>query len=151
MLVGCGGLFYCNTTNRFLFLLRSNSGKFSDTWGLPGGKVDKNETVGNALSREINEEMGVYLYDKKIIPLEKYTSNSNSFTYHTFIIITEKEFVPTLNYEHKGYCWVPIDDYPRPLHPGVFQTFTIDVILDKIKLVQQQYYLNAEIGLTSTV
>jgi hypothetical protein len=44
----------------------------------------------------------------------------------------DKEFVPVLNEEHKGYCWVYIEDHPKPLHPGVWKTFNFDVVKDKL-------------------
>ena len=46
------------------------------------------------------------------------------------------EFIPLLNDEHRGYCWVNVEDYPKPLHSGVFRTFKISVILDKIKTIE---------------
>lgn len=138
MLEGCGALFYCRRTDRFLFLLRDHA-KYSNTWDLPGGKIDQGESVGVALEREVSEEIGIFLYDKKIIPIEKFTSDNKTFCYYTFMVIIDYEFVPDLNHEHKGYCWVPIESAPIPLHPGVYNTFNISVIMDKIKLVQQQY------------
>lgn len=47
-----GALIYCTTTARYLFLLRNN-GKFSNTWGIAGGKIDPGETPIQSLYREI--------------------------------------------------------------------------------------------------
>jgi 8-oxo-dGTP pyrophosphatase MutT (NUDIX family) len=136
MIEGCGGLFYAKKTGRFLFLLRDNT-KYSNTWDLPGGKIEEGENVGAALEREISEEIGIFLYDKKIVPLDKFTSDTGAFCYHTFMIIVDYEFIPDLNREHKGYCWVPIEFAPAPLHPGVFNTFGIDIIKEKINLIKE--------------
>jgi 8-oxo-dGTP pyrophosphatase MutT (NUDIX family) len=130
---GCGALIYCTSTHRYLFLLR-NDGKFPNTWGIVGGKVEQNETILQGLEREIKEELGGQIDGAKIIPIEKYTSNNNKFIYHTFLIKVEEEFVPILNHEHTGYCWVPIDLHPTPLHPGVYRTFKFKNIKEKIKL-----------------
>ena len=119
---GCGALIYCTSTHRYLFLLR-NDGKFPNTWGIVGGKIEQNETILQGLEREIEEELGGQIEGAKIIPIEKYTSNNNRFIYHTFLIKVEEEFVPVLNHEHIGYCWVPMDLHPTPLHPGVYRTF----------------------------
>jgi 8-oxo-dGTP pyrophosphatase MutT (NUDIX family) len=122
---GCGSLIYCTSTHRYLFLLRNN-GKTKNTWGLVGGKIEAGESIQDGLIREIREELGGEIRDAKIIPIEKYTSDNNKFVYHTFLIKVEHEFIPYLNNEHKGYCWVPLDDYPKPLHPGVYKTIKIE-------------------------
>lgn len=132
----CGALIYCTKTNRYLFLLRKG-GKFPNTWGLVGGKIEAGETIEQGLNREIQEELGGEIKGAKILPIEQYTSDNNKFIYHTFMIKVEEEFVPMLNHEHDGYCWVPIEYYPRPLHPGVFRTFKFDHIKDKIKIHEQ--------------
>lgn len=132
----CGALIYCTRTHRYLFLLR-NGGRYPNTWGLVGGKVEPGETVLEGLHREIREEMGGEIKDAKVIPIEQYTSNKNTFVYHTFLIKVEEEFVPELNNEHKGYCWVKLDDHPTPLHPGVYRTFKYKSSRDKINTLEQ--------------
>lgn len=132
----CGALIYCTSTHRYLFLLR-NGDKFDNTWGLVGGKVESGETIEQGLKREIFEEMGGEIQGAKILPIEKYTSTNNKFVYHTFLIKVEEEFVPVLNDEHKGYCWVPLDNHPKPLHPGVWRTFKFKNIIDKIRTLEK--------------
>jgi hypothetical protein len=34
----------------------------------------------------------------------------------SYLIICEDEFVPTLNDESAGYCWVELGRWPAPLH-----------------------------------
>ena len=132
----CGALIYCTKTNRYLFLLRQGK-KFSNTWGLVGGKIEKDETILEGLTQEIREEMGGEIKNAKIVPIEKYTSDSETFVYHTFLIKVDEEFVPVLNHEHKGYCWVELDDHPKPLHPGVYRSFKFQCIKEKIKTLEK--------------
>jgi len=134
-LISAGALIYCRKTHRYLFLLRNGS-KHSGSWGLVGGKIEPGETVVEGLNREIAEELGGMIKDAKLIPIEKFTSDTSKFEYHTYIITVDEEFVPMLNREHRGYCWVHLDDYPKPLHPGVWRTFKFNSVIEKIKTLE---------------
>ena len=134
--VGC--LFWARKTNRFLFVLRATK-TYKFTWALVGGKVDEAETVYQAMCREIKEELGSLPDIIKTIPIEKFTHKKNKFVYETFVNIIEEEFIPKLNWEHTGYAWVGIDHFPKPLHPGLYQTLNIDAIGEKLKVLINQY------------
>jgi hypothetical protein len=89
----------------------------------------------------MNEELGGIVVDAKVIPIEQYTSDSGIFVYHTFLIQVDDEFVPILNSEHNGYCWVTIDVLPKPLHPGLEKTLQSSAIKQKLSnsiLVEKQ-------------
>jgi len=116
-------------------LLRNKS-KHSGSWGIAGGKIESDETVVHALVREIQEEIGQDYTNRKFIPLETFTSDNQKFVYYTFLVTVDEEFVPTLNNEHRGYCWVTIDDHPRPLHPGLWRSFSFDIVKKKIKTLE---------------
>ena len=135
-LESCGALVYCIKTHRYLFLLRSGA-KHAGSWGLVGGKLEAGETVAQALLREIAEEIGDVIPDPKLIPIEKFTSENKNFIYHTFLITVDSEFIPQLNDEHRGYAWVPLKDYPKPLHPGVWRTFNFKSVVEKLKTIEQ--------------
>jgi 8-oxo-dGTP pyrophosphatase MutT (NUDIX family) len=132
---GVGTFIYCTATQRYLFLLRDSS-KYSGTWGLAGGKIDAGEQVLDSLYRELDEELGYDFTSTKVIPIEKFTSDNGHFSYHTFLIPVNEEFVPMLNYEHRGYCWVSLEDHPKPLHPGVWRTVNFKSVVDKIKTLE---------------
>jgi 8-oxo-dGTP pyrophosphatase MutT (NUDIX family) len=132
---GVGALVYVRSTNRYLFLLRNKS-KHSGSWGIVGGKVDPGETVIQALVREIVEEIGQDFANRKFIPLETFTSDNKKFVYYTFLVTVEEEFVPVLNNEHRGYCWVELQDHPKPLHPGLWRSFNFDIVKKKIKTLE---------------
>lgn len=124
-----GVFFYAQSTNRFLFLLRTDD-KNPGNWGIPGGKVEKDETLFEGIERECMEEIGFFPNDAKIVPIQKFVNNT--FVYHTFFCKVTDEFIPVLNEEHSGYCWVPYDCYPKPLHPGLFNTINFDIVQSKL-------------------
>lgn len=135
-IISCGALIYCTSTNRYLFLLRS-MGRYTNTWGIVGGKVDQSENVKQALIREIQEELGGEIKDAQYISVDKYESGNKDFAYYTFLVKVEEEFVPILNKEHKGYCWVTLDDVPEPIHPGLSMTINSKTKRQNLKILQQ--------------
>tara|TARA_B110000977_G_C11057581_1_gene484713 strand:- start:766 stop:1218 length:453 start_codon:yes stop_codon:yes gene_type:complete len=130
-LTNAGVLVYSTITGRYLFLLRSG-GSYNNHWGLVGGKMESDESLHQGLCREIREEIGISQIGK-LIPLDQYTSDNNKFIYHTFLCSVVDEFIPKLNDEHKGYCWVKLEDCPKPVHPGVWKTLAFDSVKSKIK------------------
>jgi len=125
-----GVFFYSDSTDRFLFLLRSDD-KNATVWGIPGGKIEKNESLFEGIYRECIEEIDFFPADAKLIPIQKFVNNT--FTYHTFFCRIDQEFIPKLNEEHIGYCWVDVHHYPKPLHAGLFNTVSFDIVQEKLK------------------
>jgi len=130
-----GVWFYSADTNRYLYLLR-NDHKHPGSWGLPGGKIELGESLLAGLERECREEMGSMPQGTQLVPIEKFTSPELNFEYHTFWCRLESEFVPVLNHEHIGYAWVESGSWPRPLHPGLWNTVNIDTVQQKIAQVE---------------
>ena len=135
-----GAVILARSTERFLFLHRSQ-GRTAGTWGLAGGKVEAGDlTAYEALLREIGEELGAIPTIEKTVPVELYQSPDERFYYNTYVLIVADEFCPRLNQEHWGYSWVAYDHWPRPLHQGVKTTLSsrttrakLETILDLIK------------------
>ena len=130
-----GVFFYCKQTKRYLYLLRTDS-KNPGNWGIPGGKVEENETLLEGIARECEEEIGLFPNDAKLIPIQKFVNHS--FTYHTFFCSVDSEFIPILNNEHCGYAWVGDNQYPKPLHPGLFSTMNFDVVQSKLNALTKK-------------
>ena len=119
-----------------MYLLR-NDVKNPGCWGLPGGKVDNGENLQEAMTRECTEEIGLWPEYIKLVPIEKFTSIDNKFSYHTFFCLVENEFVPILNNEHYGYSWIKSGVWPKPLHPGLWTTINFEEILKKIDTIKK--------------
>lgn len=128
-----GVLFCAQDTNRHLFLLRNN--KLTPEWGLPGGKVEVDETLKSALKRECEEEIKFWPENAKLFPIEQFNANDSNFVYHTFYCIIPTEFVPVLNHEHVGWAWINSAIYPKPLHRGLFNTLNYSIIQQKIQII----------------
>ncbi len=58
-----------NSQNDVLISKRKNSSLFSGFWEFPGGKVEKKESLTEALLRETKEELGLILKSSCVAPL----------------------------------------------------------------------------------
>lgn len=131
-----GALFYALSTKRFLFLHRASS-KRNNVWGLVGGTNEESETPWTGLCREIKEEIGFLPELKKAVPLETFVSNDEHFKFHTYLCIVDDEFLPQLNNEHNGHCWITFGHWPKPLHAGLFNTLKNKSNIQKLETVFQ--------------
>jgi 8-oxo-dGTP diphosphatase len=131
-----GVWFYSIDTQRYLYLMR-NDPKHPGAWGLPGGKIDGNETLMQAIERECQEELGAMPDYIRLVPLEKFTTADHGFAYHTFFCSVSTEFVPALNDEHVGWAWLDSGVWPKPMHPGLWSTVNFDAVQNKIRTVEQ--------------
>jgi 8-oxo-dGTP diphosphatase len=134
-LAAVGVWFHAQDTDRYLYLMRSDV-RNPGCWALPGGKIQRNENILQAITRECHEELGVIPDIQHLVPLEQFTSADDRFVYHTFFAGIDREFQPRLNHEHRGYAWLDPDVYPRPLHPGLWNTVNFDVVQEKLRLIR---------------
>ena len=98
-----------------LYLKRGAAGDHEGEWGWPGGKLEQDEDAKTAAIRETREETG-WIPDQPIHKLRQHEMDGVDFT--AFECKINNEFVPTLDSEHTGWAWAPLDDPPQPLHPG---------------------------------
>lgn len=127
-----GVMFYARESGRVLYLLRNQR---EQTWSLPGGKIERNETLKEALIRECREEVGDWPEWHKLFPIDCYRSSDDRFVYHTFFCLVPNEFIPRLNDEHLAYAWCSIGTYPKPLHSGLYNTVNYPTIQQKINMI----------------
>ena len=130
-----GVWFYSVDTHRYLYLMRSDP-KYPGSWGLPGGRVELDETLLEAIHRECQEELGCVPEYVRMLPLEKFTTSDSGFEYHTFFCTVNQEFRPQLNHEHIGYAWINSGTWPRPMHPGLWSTVNFEAVRNKIATIE---------------
>ena len=133
-IVCSGALFYAKNTKRFMLVQRANK-KHYGQWGIVGGKAEGKELPVEALKREIKEEVGTTPLVNKFIPLEMFQSADQKFFFNTYVCVVDQEFVPTLNGEHSGYCWVKMNAWPKPLHQGLLKTVRSKTIKLKLQTI----------------
>jgi ADP-ribose pyrophosphatase YjhB (NUDIX family) len=137
--VGVGTIFVSTKTNRVLLNLRAPHKTHSMCWSLWGGMVEFNEQPRDALLRELSEEMGSVPDIEKIYPFDVYQSKDMHFKYYSFVSVVEDEFVPVLNAESCGYCWIDLGEWPVPMHQGARISFCSLKAIDKIRVILSQH------------
>ena len=136
---GVGTLIAATSTSRVLLNLRAEHKTHSLCWSLFGGMIEQNEQPKDALLRELSEEIGFIPDIEKIYPFDVYQSRDKAFKYLSFVTIVKDEFIPELNDENCGYCWINLGVWPRPMHQGARITFCNLRAIDKIRTMLSQH------------
>ena len=117
----------CN--DEFLLLHRLANKPQGNTWGLPAGKRDTNETAAQAMRRELQEETGIAILPEQLQFLGTLHVRypETDFTYHTFKTRSaEKPRVTIIPREHQAYSWVtPRRSLQLPLIPDLDECIRI--------------------------
>ena len=137
--IGSGALFASVKTGRVLLNLRSPYKTHPLEWALFGGMMHEGEQPKEALLRELTEEMNFSPDIEKIYPFDIYQSRDKQFRYYTFVCVVIDEFIPELNDENCGYCWINLGQWPRPMHQGAKITFCNHKAIEKIRLILSQH------------
>ncbi len=98
-----------------VLVLRSR--KWSGKWSLPGGKIERGESIAEALAREVREETGLELDDVRQLPtLESVFSDEFHRPEHFILLNYEARArgrEVTLSDEHQEARWLPLDQALR--------------------------------------
>ncbi len=90
-------------------------------WGVPAGKLEKNETPEQAAIRELFEETGIFVSISQLEPLNPlYMCKKHiSYVFHLFKVVLDAIPDVRICKEHQGYAWVPLKDlHSLPLMLG---------------------------------
>lgn len=133
MILSAGALFKAENTQKYFLIQRASTTSYSNKFSLVGGKVHIGEKLLEGLTREIKEEIGFVPTILKWAPFNCYTSMDKKFQYTSIIILTPNEFLPKLNHENDGYCWVKDISTIKTLHPRLKEVISSSVLLNGIK------------------
>jgi 8-oxo-dGTP pyrophosphatase MutT (NUDIX family) len=91
----------------------------------PGGKVEDNETVDEALANEIEEETGLKMKPGKILVKDGtfVRPDGQSVKVFSYLVEVEKTEPVTLSDDHTDYRWLDPADLDTIEHPGYTDEF----------------------------
>ncbi len=88
--------------------------KWSDLWGIPGGKIERGESSEDALKREIREETDLEISDIRFVMNQDCIDSPEFIRPEHFILLNylakASSHDVTLNDEAEDFRWVSIDD-----------------------------------------
>ena len=106
-IVTVGGLIY-NEAGQVL-MVRTH--KWSDLWGIPGGKIKWGEPATDALCRELKEETGLDVFDVKFVLVQDCIHSKEFYRDMHFVLLNytcraASNAAVVLNEEAREYRWV---------------------------------------------
>lgn len=113
--VGCGAAI---VDDGKILLVKRRRPPEAGCWGLPGGKVDRFETVRAAAIREVEEELGVTVLDPvHLTVMELIDRGADEHWIAPTFRVERWEGTPRLMEpdKHEAFGWFPIDTPPAPL------------------------------------
>jgi 8-oxo-dGTP pyrophosphatase MutT (NUDIX family) len=113
---GAGCLVMCVYTGRFLMCKRSSLTPSPHTWATWGGSTEGDETPEQTALRELFEETG-WRFEGELQHLYHY--DLRTFSFHTFLAVSDVEFTPYLSKEAEDAAWIALEDLPENIHEGV--------------------------------
>ena len=90
--------------------------KWSDKWGIPGGKIRRGETAESALVREIREETALEITDVEFVCVQDAIDPEEFFRPAHFLLLnytvrtTSDPASVILNDEAEDFRWLPLDE-----------------------------------------
>lgn len=109
------------------FVLREHTGWMDGHYGLPGGKVEKDERVSEAAIREAKEEVGVDIRAEHLgLLLTRYRRSTDSDWVDFFFEVSEwqGEIFNAEPHLHSEVAWLDPENLPDnivPMSPTVFE------------------------------
>lgn len=104
---------YCEYEDKLLFLRRPPGGYNGNTWGIPGGKLEKGESSRQAAVRELYEEVGFCIEDDALVEVGIFYIKipKLDYVFHTFRKrFMEKPSVVLALEEHLEARWVTFEE-----------------------------------------
>jgi 8-oxo-dGTP diphosphatase len=132
------GVIYHATRDRVLISKRSVGQHLSGYWEFPGGKVENNEDILTALTRELSEELGI-----DVCNAISFTGISYNYPDKNVFLDVWKVFEwrgKPVNLENQEIRWVHINDLKHYKFPDANKYIIQSISLDPFYVISQDSY-----------
>jgi len=111
---------------REVLLIRESSeyadGTNTTKYDVPGGRIEKDEKLSDALVREVMEETGLVVKTSELIDVHDTFNEKGNETWHIvrlfYSVVCEKGEI-VLSKDHDQFVWVSFDDVEH--YPGIIE------------------------------
>ena len=128
---------------REVLLGKRREGRFAvGTWALPGGKVEKNETVKEGGARELWEETGLSIVGKiEIVSVGFEAFYAKEYLTLGIKVRVEGEAFEAAPEEVGDWEWFPLDKLPEPLFlpsKRILKNLSLGIVYSKDPLINEE-------------
>ncbi|MBX9598563.1 MAG: NUDIX domain-containing protein [Burkholderiales bacterium] len=123
----CLGILYQAKGNQVLLASRPEGKVLAGHWEFPGGKLELGEDTFTALTRELNEELGIIVHAENMCLIGN-VEHQYSHGLACLDLIVIKQWDGDIQaLEGQQFCWCKLDDNirPEPLLPTTIQIFEL--------------------------
>lgn len=103
--------------NRIFLQYRTNTERHANCWGIPGGRVEPDETPANAIMRELAEELGISITPDDNRRMDYRAAGNLRFA--GYLLTSWQGDITNMEPDLCGEMgWFEYDKLPAPLTPG---------------------------------
>ncbi len=105
-----GGFLYNPENKTVLLHLRDNSTKIApNMWSFFGGLCEGDETPVQGFTRELKEELSIFVPESSVIPLRSYLNEKLQTLRHVFYVKSSLQKSEMVLGEGADFDWVPLE------------------------------------------
>jgi 8-oxo-dGTP diphosphatase len=125
----CTSACYATFDKKYLMLQRQDHVYEPNVWGVPAGKLEKGESPLEAVLREVFEETGISLSEKKLSLFKTFYIQTPHFDFIFYMYTYEFSEKPNIKLnplEHKNFDWMDYEEVMKtPMVTGNITVFRI--------------------------
>lgn len=116
-----------------LLMVRRGHGPAAGEWAIPGGRVERGETVPEAVVREVAEETGLEVFCGDLVGWSERLTDDRHFVILTFFVTCLDPEPLVAGSDAAEAAWVPLDEVTeRRLVEGMEQFLYEHEIIDRV-------------------
>jgi len=118
-------------TDAKLLMVRRGRGPAQGRWSVPGGRVERGETLAEAVVRELGEETGVAGVCGELLGWVERIDDEAHYVILDFVVVPLSDADPVAGDDAAEVAWVPLGEVPElPVVDGLAEFLADHGIID---------------------